>query len=114
MHLLQPMARTHSQTVVVENPMSVDESGKLVISLAQFSIPSLSSSLKKEMPTLILNAVGEQCRCRGNYREKVICSGSHALAVKMEFGNCFVYIEEIVVIHVLKENYFKFWKKLGQ
>lgn len=25
-----PMARTHSQTVVVENPMSVDESGKLV------------------------------------------------------------------------------------
>ena len=45
LYLLQSMPYSQSQTVVVENPMSVDESGKLVSIVPNFYFQSALSPL---------------------------------------------------------------------
>lgn len=65
-----------SQTVVVENPMSVDETGKLVASLS-LPLPSLSSSISYLVTLATSNFMvclgisGDKCCGWGYHREEI-------------------------------------------
>jgi len=82
LYFLQSMPYSQSQTVVVENPRSFDESGKLVSIVPNFYLSSLPpgghilcpSNLvsRKRCTDKILNVAGEQCGCWGHNRQKVI------------------------------------------
>lgn len=86
LYFLQSMPYSQSQTVVVENPMSFDESGKLVSIVPNFYFQPALSPLPPGGDILcpsilvsrirctdkILNVAGEQCGCWGHNRQKVI------------------------------------------
>lgn len=99
LYFLQSMPHSQSQTVVVENPMSVDESGKLVSAITCFCFlippnqkritttkqdlpcPSIFLWAKKDVLIKILNVTGEQCCCWGHNRQKVIQWNTRSIAV---------------------------------
>lgn len=79
LHFIQSMPHSQSQTVVVENPMSVDESGKLVSLMIDFILHFVESLLYSPSlrvlvhvsKTGIWNLSGEQCCCWCHNRKEV-------------------------------------------